>query len=751
MNRFLFLAVLMGLSYQAHAQSISGRVIDSESLPIVGANCVINVLSDSSFVRGVISNNDGRFELEVKEDCKYILTISYMGYKKVSRVCEQGEQGNIVLEADVHELGSILVLGEQRRQDARIETFYLTDSLRNSATNILGLLSKLDGITKDLMSDEIKIGEYKDVPLMLNGRDVGKNIVKNLNPKRVQKVELLRFPKGRYGDAPIVINIVTYDNFSGYDLGVQSNGMLSLRSPHPHSENVGASLTYSTRKWNVYADLGIKNQDTWEAASYSYTYNDVSKETAEEDYCHPNNKISRQKGDVSLGTDYRITDGHSVSVQTWLEGANSSEAEHYTTTDRLLLSDQNNSYRNINSTTGIYYKGKIGDAFKLSSDFVYNYYRVRESRTYQEPNSLFELHYIGRKDFYIYNIDLSKTWSKTLGANLGYTFTDKSYTNTDTGSNDKLFYSSEKRHNVYASMMFSPSARLSFSIGGNVLYVDRTNNAQSDAHTSWMPLVKFFWQPHSKLRILGNYYCDVEYPSLDLLSDIAYRRNSVLWHRGNPNLKERVMHYMQWRIKVPEVVEVIYLFKHSTNDITSWYSFEKSDVVETLVGSKYLHQYIGANNSFCIGKKLMIELTANYQWYQRKVGETIWRHGRTWYLDLNATYPLTSNTMLLGGYFLRYDKMPLLQGEEYGQEERLMLGTSTSLCQHKLSLMVVCAIPTSLISKCTYQKISIPQYHFIRQQDARVDNALLRISLRYNISKGEVSKSSNANKSESEK
>ena len=751
MNRILFLAVLMSLSCQAHAQSISGRVIDSESQPIIGANCVINALSDSSFVRGVISSNDGRFELEVKEDCKYILTISYMGYKKESRVCEQGEQGNIVLESDVHELGSILVLGDLRRQDARIETFYLTDSLRNSATNILGLLSLLDGITKDLMSDEIKIGEYKDVPLMLNGRDVGKDIVKNINPKRVQKVELLRFPKGRYGDTPIVLNIVTYENFSGYDLGVQSNGILSPRSPHPHSENVGASLTYSTNKWNVYANLGIKKQNTWEAASYSYTYNDVSKETAEEDYCDPNNKVSRQKADVSVGTDYKITDGHSVSVQTWLEGINSSEDDHYITTDGLLLSDQTYSYRNINSTTGIYYKGKIGDAFNLSSDFVYNYYRVRENHTYQELNSLSELHYIGRKDFYTYTIDLSKTWSKTLSANLGYTFTDKSYTNTDTESNDKLFYSSEKRHNVYASMMLSPSARVSFSIGGNVLYVDRANEAQSDAHTSWMPLVKFFWQPHSKLRILGNYYCDVEYPSLDLLSDITYRRNSVLLHRGNPSLKERVMHYMQWRINVPKVVEVTYLFKHSTNDITSWYSFENADVVETLVGCKYLHQYIGANSSLCIGKKLMVELTANYQWYQRKTEKTIWRHGRTWYLDLNATYPLTSSTVLLSGYFLRYDKMPLLQGEEYGQEERLILGVSKSLFKHKLSLTALCTIPTSLISKRTYQTTYIPQYHFIAQQDARVDNALLRISIRYNLNKGEVYKLNNTNKSENEK
>ena len=143
-----------------------------------------------------------------------------------------------------------------------------------------------------------------------------------------------------------------------------------------------------------------------------------------------------------------------------------------------------------------------------------------------------------------------------------------------------------------------------------------------------------------------------------------------------------------------------------------------------------------------------MELTANYQWYQRKAEKKIWRHGHTWYRELNATYTLTSSTVLLGEYFLRYDKIPLLQGEKYGQEERLILGVSKSLFKHKLSLTALCTIPTSLISKRTYQTISIPQYHFISQQDARVDNALLRISIRYNLNKGKVSKLNNLNKSE---
>ena len=105
----------------------------------------------------------------------------------------------------------------------------------------------------------------------------------------------------------------------------------------------------------------------------------------------------------------------------------------------------------------------------------------------------------------------------------------------------------------------------------------------------------------------------------------------------------------------------------------------------------------------------------------------------------------------MAAYFLRHDKHPLLQGEEYGQEETLMLGLMSSLCKGKLSLSVNFAIPTSLVSKRTYKDITIPDFMFTSWEDQRVNNALMQISLRYNFGKGSASRSNNQNRSESEK
>lgn len=123
------------------------------------------------------------------EDTTYLLQLSCIGFEKVFRVCKPGNLGNILLRGNAESLAEIVVKGDSRHKDAMTETFFLTDSLRNSSRNSLQLLDQLPGISVDWASDAIKIGEYRDVPLMLNGREAGKNLIQNLNPQRIRKIE----------------------------------------------------------------------------------------------------------------------------------------------------------------------------------------------------------------------------------------------------------------------------------------------------------------------------------------------------------------------------------------------------------------------------------------------------------------------------------------------------------------------------------------------------------------------------------
>ena len=748
----VFLMLCFGTLGQLCAQSFNGRVLDKENNPIAGVFCVLMGQSDSAYIVGAITNSDGYFELKVNEDRECILQMSFIGFEKIFIVCRPGNLGDFILNENAGLLEEVVVKGDSRHKDAITETFFLTDSLRNSSKNSFQLLDKLPGISVDWVSDAVKIGEYRDVPIMLNGREVGKELVQNLNPQRIKKIELYRFPKGKYGDMPIVLNYITYDNYLGYDLGVQSKGLVSFRTPNSHSENIGANFIYTLDKWNIYSDFNVSNKKMYSATSYSYLYkNEVAEATAMEDFRHPNNNNTNKSFNVSLGADYKIAPKHTISIQSWLDGGKYDSFESYQTPENMLLSENSNNYRNINSTSGLFYRGDITDRFIITSDFTYNYYNVNENRAYENVDKLTQLDYSGRKDYWRYNANAYNIWNNILTSNVGYTYTDKSYINKDTNTDKELFRSLEKRHDIYASLMINAHQKVSLAIGGNVLFVHRDNGIDSDNRYSWMPSAKLHWQALKKLSVTGNYFCNIEYPKLDQLSTVTYNKNKILMYRGNPDLKERVMHYMEWRINVPKIIEFTYMLKHSANDITPWYFMENDYVVETLVGSKYLHQYIGLSGDYKIGQKFQVNFTANYQWYGRQGSDNIWHRGRTWYLDAMATYQMTSHLYLMAAYFLRHDKHPLLQGEEYGQEETLMLGLMSPLCKGKLSLSVNFAIPTSLVSKRTYYDITVPDLKFTSWEDQKVNNALVQVSLRYNFSIGHASMLNNENRSESEK
>lgn len=744
---FLFLAAVC-----ANALNIRGRVFDNEHNPLAGVSCRLVLPSDSAYVSSAMTDTDGYFDIKADEDREYLLLLSSIGFEKTSASCRPGTDVEIIMNPDPTSLGEVVVKGSLKHNDALAETFFLTDSLRRNSNNSLQLLDKLGGITVDWASDAVKIGEYRDVPLMLNGRDVGKELIRNLAPGRIKKIELLRFPKGKYGNIPIVLNIVTYDNYLGYEAGVQAKGLLSFRSPASHNESLGADFIYTMPEWNVYGGVGADGKKKYEATAYSYRYDDrVVEATSKEDYHNPNLSDDKHALNLNLGTDYKIADGHVVSLQTWLDGGKSVSNEKYQTPQNTLLYDGNDRYRNINSTSGLYYKGVISGKTFITSDLTYNYYNVSERRRHREASGTSELNYTGRKNYWRYNLNATRQWSRVVTSNLGYTYTDRSYRNKDRDTDELLFRSYERRHDVYALLMVNPHPKVSLAVGSNLLFVDRDNGLSSDSRCSWMPSAKLYWQAPGGVSLAGNYYCDVEYPNLDQLSTVEYSKNQILMFRGNPELKERVMHYMEWRLKIPKVVEFTYMLRHSANDITPWYLLEKDYAVETLAGSRYLHQYIGASGDYSITRQLQMNFTASYQWYGRKGPEGVSHKGRTWYLDAMATYCVVPSLYLIAAYFLRHDKLPLLQGEEYGQDEKLMLGVMSPLCKGRLSLGVNFLIPTSLVSKRTYQDIAIPGFNYTSWRDDRVNNAMVQVSLRYNFGKGSATRPGNRNRSESEK
>jgi hypothetical protein len=90
---------------------ISGKVVDIDNVPLMGANVKLRCGSKSGKV-GTTTDFDGNFNLEVNDIAQSdIFEISYIGFIKQNFTTEQLQDKKIVLQESATELDEIVITG----------------------------------------------------------------------------------------------------------------------------------------------------------------------------------------------------------------------------------------------------------------------------------------------------------------------------------------------------------------------------------------------------------------------------------------------------------------------------------------------------------------------------------------------------------------------------------------------------------------------------------------------------------------
>lgn len=745
---FLVLALVSALSCMA---DITGQTVDStDRSPVIGAS-VAALSGDSIFLAGVSTDIDGKFV--IAGDFKHVrhLRITGVGYDSLLiKDISASDLGVISLNPKSHRLGAVTVTAEARPQTATTETIFLTDSIRALASNAALMLGKLPGIKVDWFTEDISIGKDQNVPIIVNGRKVGMQYAKSINPKRIKSIEIQHYPPGEYADVPTLINLVLFDNYVGWDVAANVNNVTRLRNKHMNWQTAATDLTFSSRNWTTYISAQYKRVQNYDGSAFKREIEGVSvEESAPININHPNIRENADRYSLSAGVDRKLGQNHILSFQTWLDGDDTERKERY---ELLPKGNQLNTdrYNSLNSVTGLFYRGKLMKKLSVWSSLSYNYYDIDEKRRFVEAQTNSDTHTLGRKDYTYFHAmaryEISNKWNATVT----YNNTWRKYRNRETESQE-TFTSYENRNKVSASVTFSPSNSLSLFAGLEMLSISNRQNGARDSHTSWLPRIQGYWKPFRQARLTFFYFNEVFFPNLDMLSPVSWNISANMIQTGNPALKSRTMHYAQAQLTLFDFLTFIYMYQISNNEITEWYEMAAPDKVRrTFINCDYLHQYIGFTIDKNLGKGFNIFYMANWQPYKRSLGD-ISRHGRTLYSDLTATWTLANNLSLRCMFFLRHDKEPLPQGIRYRQEEVLQFGASYPFLKGKMPVSIQIGFPTNLLSKQTYTKINIPGYKSALYGDAPFYSYMFRINIRYNIGKGKVTKQRNAVVTDSEK
>jgi len=200
---------------------VEGHVRDSATHEVLPAVVVMTLTSDSQRI-WTITNEKGHFRLFLPATGEYAFVFSLVGYKTDTikvRIVEDKDMGFIDMKVSPYQLPDVEVeaTGPTRRIDK--DVYVVDDSMRRGANSARDILMRLPAVTYDPAEDKLKVGGSPKVLYLVDGIERTPQYVLNIDPKRIQKVEIIRHPAGRFAfmGYDVVINIITQQNYYGYD------------------------------------------------------------------------------------------------------------------------------------------------------------------------------------------------------------------------------------------------------------------------------------------------------------------------------------------------------------------------------------------------------------------------------------------------------------------------------------------------------------------------------------------------------
>ena len=286
---------------------VKGKIVEqSTGTPLPYTNVVVYALPDTTFVKGTISGDDGRFEIsEVPEEA--LVRVSMLGYaSKECKVVGGGDMGRVLLAAEATALKEIVVQADAVHFDNRGLVANVEQTPLAKMGSLNDMLGQLPFITTD--GKNVKVfGRGAPIYYVDNRRILRQEELKRIVPSQIKKVEIIMVPGPEYpSGTESVIRITTIrkqgDGWSGMIFG-------QLTGKNRVGDAVFADLNYRVKRWDIFGNLQYAHSASHERSEEHLAFGKRSVASRND----ANNKISQLGG--TMGVNYTADDGVSAGLK----------------------------------------------------------------------------------------------------------------------------------------------------------------------------------------------------------------------------------------------------------------------------------------------------------------------------------------------------------------------------------------------------------------------------------------------------
>ena len=265
---------------------MTGTVLDAnsgEALPF--ASVVVTSARDSSILGGVLTQEDGTFNLEEIEVGRLWLEIRFPGYisQRIGpRMCSprnpeslRWKVGSVSMEPDITALEEAVVVEQASVMEMRVDrrVFHVGNDLTNRGGNTTELLENIPSVNVDI-DGNITLRGSAGVQILIDGRPSGlaggarEAFLESLPASAVDRVELITNPSARFdpdGTAGILNIVLKKNKLEGV------SGQLQATYGTGDNHDANASLNYRTTSWSLSSNLGWNDRQSFMAGETDRT------------------------------------------------------------------------------------------------------------------------------------------------------------------------------------------------------------------------------------------------------------------------------------------------------------------------------------------------------------------------------------------------------------------------------------------------------------------------------------------------
>lgn len=275
MKRLTMMLVLLCAMVTATAQNrtISGTITDNDTKEGVLQVTVQLLKQDSTYIKGVLSDNNGKFRISAPSNGTYILKMSSIGYKTLTRRIQIADNKNVALgtvnfKPDAIMLKGATITGQAAKVTLKEDTFeYNASAYRTPEGSVVEeLVKKLPGAQID-DDGKITINGKEVKKILVDGKEFmtgdTKTAMKNLPTSIIDKIktydEKSDMAKVTGIDDGEEQTVLDFGIKRGMNKGIFGNADLGIGTKDRYAERLMGAMFQDETRGMLFANLNNTN------------------------------------------------------------------------------------------------------------------------------------------------------------------------------------------------------------------------------------------------------------------------------------------------------------------------------------------------------------------------------------------------------------------------------------------------------------------------------------------------------------